>query len=583
MSSLKENSIQFLKMHWLGILLSVVIGVIVAAPPVVWHFSSENRGFPMLKTNTEPHYVSEVKEVMDGQPSLGNPFFSDLKGEPYLFPPLGPWIMGAIGLLFQWDVMTVVMVLRFVFVTLLSFCIYFFATKLSGNRLVGYVAAPFVILGYSLVDPSYILAILRTKGLPAHVSFIDYGRPINPQLSSLFFFGYLVFLWQTLFAKETRRERLYGVFAAILLGASFYVYLFTWTFIFSLNGFLVLVYSVKKDWQKVKRIIVISLVAGVIGIPYVLHTLEVSRHPWYQESAVRFGFVKTHAANISKLILGLFFVFILLFRRLPLEIRRFFLAFFLTAIFVVNEQVITGQFVYNHHYHWYYNTPLAILFLCVILFLFLDRLRFPLRSKQIVTGIVVLSILVHGIFVQTAAYARIRPELVEEQRYTPLIAWLNTETQKDSTVFASPTLTNYITALTHNNVNYHGTGIYTLVPDARLLHEYLLYTYLLGVKNEDIRSYLEAHRSDISAFAFGYRYSFIPGVCYGCFPDSVIDEMVEKYQEFSDQSFISEIQKYPTDYIVWDKKNDPTWQLGRFGFSVAVEFGDITTYLLTSN
>lgn len=560
MSFLKENKI--------GLLIALAIGAIIAAPPIVFRFSSAYQGFPLLKTNTEAHYMTEVKEVYDGHYGLGNPFFADLKDALYLFPPLGPHLYAWLGKLFGLGIVENIMVLRFIFTSAMAFFIYLFATELTKNKLVGLIAAPFVMLGYSLVDPSHIFTIIRERGSLTHAEFIDYGRPVNPQVSSLFFFSYMYFFWKALW--DTGKWWKSGTVSALILGLSFYVYLYTWTFIFSLNAFLFLVFAVKKDWTTVKRIFAVSAGAAIFGIPYVFHTLEVSRHPWYAETVPRFGFVHMREWQVSRLMLGLLVPFLLFFKKFNEKARWFFLAFFLTALFVANEQVVTGIYVYNHHYHWYYSTPLAIVMLSALIVTLLPRPR-------VVAGLVAI-LLLYGIANQTYAYRRVLPAALDEQRYAPLIGWLNTKTPKDSTVFASTDITAFLPAVTHNNVNYHGTGIYTLVSNERLFDQYLLYLYLDGVPKEDIRPYLEAHRNDISAFAFGYTYSFLPGHCYGCFPDSVIDDLIKKYETISDDIFADVLRTYPIDYLVWDKQKNPAWQPDRFHFLRIAEFGDLIVY-----
>lgn len=569
----------FLKQHGIGIIISLVIGAIIAAPPIVFQFSDAYAGFPLMKTNTEAHYAAQIHEVYDGHPALGNPFFADLKEEPYLFPPLGPHLYAFLGRLFRLEPITAVLVFRFFFTATMAWFVYLFAGAISRNRLVGYVAAPFVMLGYSLVDPGHIVTMLREGGIPAHTGFLDYGRPVNPQVSSMIFFAYLYFFWRTIH-ESGKRWKLFGVFSAVLLGTSFYAYLFTWTFLLSLNGFLFLLYAWKKDWTTVRRIVAVSVGGGFLGVPYLLHTLQVSQHPWYAESAPRFGFVRMREWQVSRLLLGLLIPFIFIFRRLEQPARTFFLAFFATGFFVANEQVLTGLYLFNHHYHWYYTTPLAIIFITVLISTLWPLVVRRARFERVATTAGVFLLIVYGIAVQCAAYARVLPVVMDEQRYAPVIAWLNAETPKDATVVASIAFSDVVPALTHNNVYFPNTGFYTLVPNERLLHTYLVYTFLRGIPNDNARAYFEGQRTEISGFAFGYAYSFLPGVCYGCFPASVIDALEANYAGLHDGTFIDFLKKYPADYVVWDTAHDPEWQVDRFGLREAARFGDMIVYAL---
>ncbi len=567
----------FLKQHSLGIILSFTIGAIIAAPPFFFRFGEAYRGFPLMKTNTEAHYVAQIQEVYDGHYGLGNPFFADLKDSPYLFPPLSAHLVAWIGKILHLSAIDAVMILRFFFTSALAFFIYRFVFEISKQPAAGWVAAVFVVLGYSLVDPGYIISVVRGWGIPAHAGFIDYGRPINPQVSSLFFFVYLFFFWKSLHDPHGRVRS--TIVALILFGASFYVYLFTWSFILALNGGLFLVYAMKKDWRKVRTIAEISLGGFVLGIPYFLNAFAASHALAYTESAPRFGFVHMRVPNVSRLMAGAFVLFIFFRQRLDERVRLFFLASFLAGFAIVNEQVVTGLYLFNHHYHWYYNTPLVIIFFTLLAFFGLSRIQ----NRWIHwVGIALLLFvpLAHGVVVQTTAYRAILPLVKEEQRYAPVIEWLNRETAKDTTIVASLPFSDVVPALTHNNIYFPNTGFYTLVSNERLLHAYAAYIYLGGIGDTDIRSYLEAHRNDISGFAFGYAYSFLPGVCYGCFPESVIDQIAAVYAEVDDKNFLSFLKRYPADYLVWDRTLHPEWAIDRFGLQPLVAFDHITIYAL---
>lgn len=567
----------FLKEHLVGIIISILVGLVVALPPVIFRFSKDYNGLEMLKTNTESHYVAEVQEIYDGDPLIRNPFFKDLKDTPYLFPPLSPNIIALIGKMFFLNAIHAVMLARFLSVSLLAFFVYYFGFLTTKNKLVGYVCAPFVILGYTLLDPKN-LNILFLRGIgKSELTFIDYGRPVNPQFSTLFFFAYLVCFWKFLF--EDGRKKMYGILSAVILGLSFYVYLFTWTFIFSLNGFLCLIYLIKKDWKKFKMILCVSLGAVLLGIPYFVNTIIASKHEWYRESATRFGFVHSRDINLSRVVFGVLILFAFGYKKMSQKTRLFFLAFFGTAIFVANEQVITGLYVFNHHYHWYYSTPLIIICLVSIIYIFLQR--FFSQKKYIInlaTIFLVALFFYNGILIQYISYRSVLPVLIEEQRYAPVMDWLNNETTKESAIYSSYELMRVIPAFTHSNVYYHGTGIYSLVSDERLAHAYLAEVYLNNISAQDIDVYLNDHQPDIVGYVAGYRYAFQKGVCSSCAPSETVNALAQKYKGISDENFIEFLKEYPVDYFIWDKKINPNWNLDRFKMEEIKDFGELIVY-----
>ena len=567
---------QFFREHWLGLVLSIVIGILIALPPIWFRFSADYRGFPMLKNNTEAHYMAQVQEVYDGYHGLGNNLYADLKDSPYLFPLLPPNIIWGIGQILFLDTIQVIVVTRFLFSVLLAFTIYLFALKLTANKLVALVSAPFVMLAYGLVDPMAIISWIKTGAFPSEHQFLHYGRPINPSISSLFFFGYLLFFWQFLY--EPAKTKVNGTLATLLLGLSFYVYLFTWTFILTLNGFFFLIFLCKKDWVKVKKIMLVSVGGVLIGSVYWINYWQAAHHSWYEESATRFGFVPSRALNISRLVFGVLVAFAVTYKILDQRVREFFLAFFPTAIFVVNEQLITGYYIFNHHYHWNYNTPLVIILITIIIFALCQKF---IKNKFIAPSIAMLLILGclgAGVTEQKISYSAAVPSTIAEQRYASVFNWLKSETKKDETVLAAYEMTDYIPALTHNNVFYSSSGVYTLFPTERLENQYVAYHYLEGIPKKGYREYLEERRVEVSYFLFAYTYRFQEENCLTCFPNHFLGDLDAKYQNLTDKNFLEFLKQYPLDYIIWDKTKNPNWRLDRFNWSIIKDFGEIVVY-----
>ncbi len=493
-----------------------------------------------------------------------------------MFPLLPPNIIWGIGRLLFLDTTTTILVTRFLFSALLAFTIYLFVGKLTSNKWSALVSVPFVMLAYGLVDPATLVAWIKTGVLPSEHQFLHYGRPINPQISSLFFFGYLLFFWKYLY--EPGQKKLNGILATLILGISFYVYLFTWTFLFVLNGFFFWLFIFKKDWEKVKQIVWVSGGAVVISLGYWVNYWQTAYHPWYSESATRFGFVPSRAPNISRLVIGAMVAFAVSYRWLDVRVREFFLVFFPTALFVVNEQLITGYYIFNHHYHWNYNTPLVIVLLVTIIFSVAMRyVKHRLMAPGMALVLVVL-FLGAGIHEQKISYAAALPSTVAEQRYAPVFAWLNANTAKDETVLAPFEMTDYIPALTHNNVYYSSFGVYTLLPTARLENQYVVYKYLAGVPKQGFEQYLESRRAEVSYSLFAYTYVFQDDNCLTCFPNHYLSNLDKKYQSLSDQNFLSFLKQYPLDYVVWDMKKNPEWRLDRFKWKVIKNFDGFIVY-----
>ena len=150
--------------------------------------------------------------------------------------------------------------------------------------------------------------------------FIDYGRPMTPQISVLFFYGYLLCFWKYLHEKR----RWLGIASTLILGVSFYVYFYTWTYLLAFNAFVFLLALIRKDWDQAKKVMGVSIAAAIVGIPYLTHTLAVSRHPFYAELGPRFGFVSSRVPFISKTMIAAAVLFGATYRYLPSRTKSFF-------------------------------------------------------------------------------------------------------------------------------------------------------------------------------------------------------------------------------------------------------------------
>lgn len=551
------------RFHFAGLLVALTISLIVSLPPVVWRLSSEYRGVDLLATNTEPHYVTQVQEVYDGEPLLGNPFYEDLKDDPYLFPPFAPNLIARFGMLLGINAVEAVMVSRFLIVFGLAFFVYFATWLISRRRVAALVAPMAVILGYGLVDPAHFMRFISGNSWATEGSFIDYGRPVNPSFSSLVFFAYLSAF---LLALERKKGK-WIVIAGCIFAVSFYTYLFTWTFILALNGVFVLAYFFKKEHTHTKTVMLITLLGVVGGIPYLLHAFRIRGLETYTEVASRFGFVKTRIPELSRLVIISSIVFLLSRKMLTPMQKVFFGSFFIAAISVINEHVITGTYLFNHHYHWYYNTPLVIIFFLTLTFMLCARYAVRPLLQRIYAGSLILLFVISGVTVQSASYTGATERFRSYQEHTPLFSWINASTTTHTTFFADPELSELISAYSSGNVYYNGTSLYTLVPRRRLLDSYLVHLYLAGVPQDNIAEYIVRDEARIIAVAYGYTFSFLPTSC-PCIDSDTREYLIATYQHISPDTFLSFLKRYPVDYIIWEPDKNPTWDIARYKLPV---------------
>jgi len=86
----------------------------------------------------------------------------------------------------------------------------------------------------------------------------------------------------------------------------------------------------------------------------------------------------------------------------------------------------------------------------------------------------------------------------------------------------------------------------------------------------------------ISSRMYGLYYRQALG-SYEAIPDEKIDTFLNLYLQtlpIQTKQWLREIfKKYEVEYIIWDKKENPSWQLDRFNFlEQRAGFGDLVIY-----
>jgi hypothetical protein len=159
---------------------------------------------------------------------------------------------------------------------------------------------------------------------------------------------------------------------------------------------------------------------------------------------------------------------------------------------------------------------------------------------------------------------------------------LNNE-EDSSVVLTNSYWATRLTMYTEDFVYSGGYDATFAVPKERLAHDYFVLLALRGVSPGESRAYMSksVNRHEIASLLFiGTYWRDLCG-SYECFPDSVIDELVKGYGEFSIRPLAEAIRDHRIDYILWDSKQEPGWQLkGLVQDLAAVTSGDFRLYRL---
>lgn len=571
---------KFYKNHKWAILLALVSAVIIAYPQIYLRYDlgAAYQGIEAMGvSDDEANWLMRIREVQDGHPSLSSTYTKDGKDGPYLFQPLGSMVVGFLGQIFSLDLNNTLLLFRFLFPIIVFLLIYAFLLLFTKEKLIALSASTFFILGSSLFARQ-VLARLLYWGTPK-INFLTLARPVNPAMTWVFFFGFLISFWLFLEKKQWR----WGILSILTLGLSFYDFLYTWTFIYVFCGMLLLVFLFQKKWPEAKRVLIVLGGAIVVAIPYFLNLYAVTLHPNYLEVAQRFGMLEGRQPMIGFLAPLLIVAVLVLFPRFPKERYWFALALAVAPFVVLNQQLITAKTLSHVHYHWYFTKPLAMIFFLIIIFFFLLKTKWHFLAKPFAILVIAVSIAT-GIFVQNASYASNKEDIVAKQKYGPVMDWLNENGKKEDVVFANTEeASRLLVVYTPMNLLYHPGGGLTLAASRDRLLDIFFLTYRLdGVEeNEADKVFLE-NRRKISHLLYGMYYPFTAGD-YEAIPDAILLDFAGKYKNYLDipeADFINILLKrYEVRYILWDKNENASWQLDKYSFlKKATQSGDFIIY-----
>src|SRR3989344_2415460 len=556
---------------YLIIAVAILVGALTVAPAFYFrYFDPAYRGIEFFASEAEPSYLAQIQEIYDGHWSLGNVYLIDHKDDPYLQQPLSPMIMAFLGKIAGLSAREINLASKFFLPASLTILIYWFFFSVFGRKDWAITMTLFIMLTqatWTFLNPLAWPEIFLNGKFPGTDSnLLSYSRPINPQVSSFFFFGYLLTIWKFLFGVQNpKSEKRWGIASAIILGLSVYTYFFAVSFLWAFNLILVIWFLYSKNLVQLKKFIYVLLGAAAIGIPYLLNSIQILQSPLYLRVARIQGVLDNHKFIFSRVWWGVAALW-LIFYRGSREVKVFILAFLATAFLVTNQQLITGKTLsLPAHYHWYYIAPVGG---AILVYLFLSYWENSVKfiCTNWFDGFLSVLFLYSGFLFQKNSYLNNQPYFAEAQRYAPLLSWLDRNIEKEASIFANEELSSFIPAYTRHNIYFGGSVPSSLITEEQVKHLYFFSLFLNGVNRENTKDFFYENRGMFGNWFFGQYYRQMNG-CYGCFPDVILDSLIQDYLDFlgrANKDFLSELKKYPVDYAVWDSRSDLKWALNRF-------------------
>lgn len=571
----------FVKNHRWGIVLSIVIGFIMVGPQLYFIYSlgDSYNGLYMMKSDAETNYLTRMQEFKDGN-GVGNPFIYEYKNSfPMTFFTISEGILVLPAIILNISTANINLFYKFLLPFLTCFLAYYLSFRLLGNKVWSLVIAIVIMLGDSLFSTPSVLTLLKKEMVFSQ--FATYARPFSPGFSSVLFFSYLHILLTAIKKKEWRWFICIGLISAL----SYYVYFFLFTFVLALNVVFIALFYLLKSWDISKKLSWATLGGFIIGFPVLLNALKVNQNPYYKNIAL---FVDIHGSRTpvfatAGVVIMALFVWYLCFRGAKRSLKDYFLlGLIITSFVAINQQVVTGIWLHEGHYHLYFNKPIFTMVLFWTIWGFFNLSNLGVKIKKLAPIFLVFVSLISFysvIFIQYSSYNAWRDDFAKKQDYVPIFDWLKENTPAESVVLANTDVSEYVPIFTSNNVYMEAHAVYYLMPPERMIDSLFLYLKLNKYGPDKIKSEQFFHPEGSKLRAQALKnvrdlYLLSDDLIMAYPPNSL-----EIYKKYWTDSFAENLRQYRLDYIIWNKLEDPMWGLEKYSnLRVVYSFKDLSVY-----
>lgn len=477
------------------VLILFLATVFLVSLPVVSLFFTKNFNWHGLQTvvgsygNGPCYYYARIKEIKDGYPFMGNPYFLEHNQEitPAFF--LADWMAYVpllLGASFNASLFINLIFWSLVFV----FLAYLFLQKIGVSKICSAIGA---FLSY------FQVYFLMTS-------------PVSMQIIFPFF---LFFLWTfaVWFQDSTNKKK---KFLLIISSAfSFYVYTYLWQIVLTLIFLSILYLFLSKDKKRVWSLLTVLFSTLVLSAPLFVYTFKQLSHLDYWDTMQRIGFVSTHLPTAEVYYSGRWIILLLLVWLLSwfwikeLKENKYFLSAFKffalsgSALVIVSaSNVITGkELELAQHIVRFILVWLPLAFVALVFFLKQNSAFFRLNNKKSVLLVVLLLICLGGLasyYGEKIAFFKDAPAVAEniekEISYSAPLVWLDTTEKNSIVVWADPKgINNYVPITTKHYVLFSNPGILQLLPSSEANERYLVANYFNNLTLSDIENDFQSY------------------------------------------------------------------------------------------
>lgn len=541
--------------HYIAIIISIIFSLAIISPRIVSiiKIKDDFKGIYPVFIEDELHYATRIRDVVNGNFILGNPYIKEHQDDIFIQPPLSEWIIALVAYCTGLSVSASLILSSFFIVPIFFLLSYIFFYRIYGNKLGAFIFSSFFFILF----------------------YQTFGRPISPQLNFIFLLAGLIII----FDIYSNREGVFGIKTNnILFGLLSGLCLFISPYYFTT---LIVVYGLTFLYRVFLKINIRSVFFELVcfftaflpfATAYVFFLVRASKFTAYADVSTRFGMIYSHwPGSYSNIILGILALIVLFVSKKINERNEdwFLGAIFALSIFILNWQnVITGQALqFPSHY------------LVVTILFVISSMAFSIKygvgssnkSKKIIVFTTVVFVGLVLIYRQNREFTVLVPKvpssefLINLQKESIVYDWLNKNTPEGSVVnVLGEDLNSMIVLYTNNKVFYNRYGALYLVDDTEVYNRWLIQNYFVSKVDSD---FIIKNQKDIwwnryvDSYFFYQNKNKILSKLFGnakekvrMVPNEAVSKVLKMNQEIRDAEINSVLNKYQMDYIVVSKK-----------------------------
>ena len=555
-------------------LFAILFGVLVFSPQLIsaHRMGDSFQGVYREMNDDQNYYLARARDVADGYGSIGNAYLFEHKNDTPLPLWLPDYLLAKPLAFFHINVVHGYMLYDFLFPPIIFLLTYGISYLLTRSRLISALSAITLCFG---------------------IFFLEFGRTPSPQLNFITWLVFFFFLIQ--YIQSSEKLSLYG--AGLFLGLQFYFYPYYWSYSVILLILLMLAFFFRSRNVSISFLKIFGI-GLFIALPYGWLQFQAMVSPHYLETLLRHGLIYSHFPS------GLASVFIslILLAGSYYAIRKNLISFdgshliligaVSSAIIVVNQHVITGKNLEFSSHYWLIS---VFSFFFLGIFLLNSWMEQSGNRKKILAGLTlaVAAVSIGNISAVMKSQIAFTDTDISRQRYAPMFDWLNANAPKDSVVYANNDISELIPVYTNQNVFYNHYANLFLMSDNEIWARFAIAHFFDPITKEFVMR--QDHRRDIWGLHLIDEYAHnqsknrlrkligLPSAFYEEVPQSAVLSFMEFANGIKQNDFKKELATYRTDYVVWDKKMDPGWDISKeLSGNRIFEEDDIAVYAIRS-